>query len=172
MQTDRDVVNAVLNGQREAYATLVERYEVAVRAVAVRIVTDLHAAEDVAQDAFIKAYENLGRLRRGAAFGPWLLQITRRRALDAVRERASRAALEEKAPSLTSSRRDGRLEEEARRLLEAVMDLRESERNVVLLRYLDGHSVRAISAQTGRTVGTITKQLSRAYAHLRKKLRG
>ena len=94
MLTDKEVVNAVLNGQCDAYVTLVERYGYAVRAVAVRIVRDLHTAEDVAQDAFVTAYEKLGSLQNGSSFGPWLLQITRRQAIDAVRQRARRASTE------------------------------------------------------------------------------
>jgi RNA polymerase sigma factor (sigma-70 family) len=170
VQTDRDAVDAVLNGHRDAYALLVERYGRAVRAVAAQIVKDLHTAEDVAQEAFIKAYENLGRLQNGTAFGAWLLQITRRQALDAIRKRACQVSAEKKLPSVDGARRNGCLEEETARLLDAVMDLREHERNVVLLRHIDGHSVRTISALTGRTVGTVTKQLSRAYARLRTKL--
>ena len=73
---------------------------------------------------------------------------------------------------VTVSAHDGCLDDEASELLEAVMDLREHERNVILLRHVDGHSVRAIATLTGRSVGTVTKQLSRAYARLRKKLKG
>jgi RNA polymerase sigma factor (sigma-70 family) len=162
-------VEAVLGGERDAYATLVHRYERAVRGVAAHIVKDLHTAEDVAQNAFVKAYENLGRLRRGAAFGPWLLQIARREAVDALRTRARQVSIEE-APPLSAAARDGRLDERAAILLDAVMRLPAHERGVIVLRHFDGHSVGAIAAMTGRTVGTVTKQLSRAHARLRDSL--
>jgi DNA-directed RNA polymerase specialized sigma24 family protein len=56
-------------------------------------------------------------------------------------------------------------------LLEAVMRLPDHERNAVLLCHFQGHSVRDAAALTGRTVGTVTKQLSRAYARLRAALK-
>jgi RNA polymerase sigma-70 factor (ECF subfamily) len=90
VDSDDEIVEAVLDGQRGAFAALVARYERAVRAVALHVVGDVHTAHDVTQDAFVKAYENLGRLRRGASFGPWLLTIARRVALDAVRSRVDR----------------------------------------------------------------------------------
>jgi RNA polymerase sigma-70 factor (ECF subfamily) len=62
---------------------------------------------------------------------------------------------------------DGQLDERKQRLLAAVVKLPESERQVVMLRYFSGHSVRDVAAILGRSVGTVTKQLSRAHKRLR-----
>jgi len=56
-------------------------------------------------------------------------------------------------------------------LLAAVMRLPERERQVVTLRYFDGHSVQAVAEITGRPLGTVTRQLSRAYARLWERLK-
>jgi len=75
VQSDAEIVNAVLNGYKDAFAVLVKRYERPVRAVAMNVLGDYHSAADVSQDAFVKAYRELPRLRKPAAFGPWLMKI-------------------------------------------------------------------------------------------------
>ena len=69
MQSDAELVNAVLDGEKEAFAVLVERYERAVRAVAVDILRDRHLAADVSQDAFVRSFEQLAGLRKAETFG-------------------------------------------------------------------------------------------------------
>jgi hypothetical protein len=91
VQSDAELVNAVLNGDKEAFAMLVKRYERPVRAAALDVLGDYHSATDVSQDAFVTAYENLSGLRKPLAFGPWLMKITRRCALDYVRRRQKEA---------------------------------------------------------------------------------
>ena len=66
MQTDAELVEAVLRGDRPSFAMLVQRHERAVMAAAMGILQDHHAAQDVAQDAFVSAYQQLGSLRDGA----------------------------------------------------------------------------------------------------------
>ena len=166
MQTDADVVRAVLNGEKQAFAVLVKRYERSVRAVAMNVLRDHESVQDIAQQAFIKAYENLAGLRRPQAFGPWLMKITHRCALSRAGQRLSETALDlEGAPSVQGT--DGRLDEEKRVLLAAVLTLPESEKQVVMLRYFSGQSVREVAEMLGRSVGTVTKQLSRAHKRLR-----
>lgn len=63
--------------------------------------------------------------------------------------------------------RSGLLDEDKERLLAAVLELGESERQAVMLRYFGGHSVKEVADITGRSAGTITKQLSRAHRRLR-----
>lgn len=171
MRSDAELVGAVLAGDREAFADLVRRYERAARAVAVDVVGDHHAAQDAAQEAFIAAYEKLGSLRDGAVFGSWMLKIVRNHALNWVRRRSRQPALE-LLRDPPACGQDGRLEQASQRLLAAVTRLPEHERVVVMLRYFDGHGVRAIAEMTGRPVGTVTTQLSRARDRLRGQLTG
>ena len=67
------------------------RYEPLVLAVAIKVLNDRHAAEDAAQNAFVSAYENLGRLRKASAFAAWVVKIARRQAIGLAR-RAPRVA--------------------------------------------------------------------------------
>jgi RNA polymerase sigma-70 factor, ECF subfamily len=162
--SDGELVNAVLGGDRKAFAILIERYEPSVGAVTLSILKDAHLAQDAAQDAFVKAYEKLDHLRRAGAFGPWLLKIARRCALNMGRRPRSMPISEhdvgQEAPTSL-------LDEDRERLLAAIVRLRASERQVVMLRYFKGHSVKEVAEMVGRNVGTVTKQLSRAHARLR-----
>lgn len=166
MQSDAELVNIVLGGDNRAFEVLVKRYERPVRAAALDVLGDCHSATDVSQDAFVTAYENLPGLRKPAVFGPWLMKITRRCALDFVRRRQKESP-QEPAVAAAIVNPDGRLDEEKQILLAAVVRLPESEKQVVMLRYFAGHSVKGVAEILGRSVGTVTKQLSRAHKHLR-----
>jgi len=166
VRTDAELVDAVLDGEKQAFAALVKRYERPVRSVAMDVLGHRANAQDVAQEAFVKAYENLPALRKTDAFGPWLMKITRRCALDFVRRKPEEMPLET-AVATTIENPDGQLDEDKQRLLAAVVKLPEGERQVVMLRYFSGHSVREVAEIAGRSVGTVTKQLSRAHKRLR-----
>jgi RNA polymerase sigma-70 factor (ECF subfamily) len=166
VQTDADLVRAVLEGQKQAFAALVKRYERSIRAVAMNVLSDHESVQDIAQEAFLKAYENLPGLRRPRAFGPWLMKITRRCALNAARQQPKETALDPTGAAVVQGT-DGQLDEEKQRLLAAVLKLPESEKQVVMLRYFSAHSVRDVAEMLCRSVGTVTKQLSRAHKHLR-----
>lgn len=167
MRSDQQLVEAVLGGERAAYGSLVERYERAAQAVALRVLHDPDAAQDAAQEAFVTAYERLGSLRQRAAFGPWLLTIVRREALRLRRQQRKARPLADAAnqPDPHDQRRLG---DDAQELLDAVTRLPEHERHIVMLRYFEGHSVSEIAEITQRPLGTVTKQLSRAHRRLGK----
>lgn len=169
MQSDAELVREVLNGNKQLFAVLVARYERAARAVAMDILQDRAGSQDAAQDAFVKAYENLGALRKASAFGPWLMKVARRCALTALRQQPDHATISA-ADCLALESTDSRLDEEKQRLLAAVMRLPESEKQTVMLRYFSGQTVREVAEILGRSVGTVTKQLSRAHRRLRDEL--
>ncbi|MBN1360637.1 MAG: RNA polymerase sigma factor [Sedimentisphaerales bacterium] len=171
MQSDSELVQVALGGDREAYAVLFRRHERSVLAVALAVLGDYHAAQDAAQEAFVAAYRNLGGLRIGSSFGPWVCKIARRQALR-IRKQAHRAA-ENEPPAVEPSEApsNGEVDEANRRLLDAVMRLPRHERIVVMLHYFDDRPVGTISEMTGRPVGTVTMQLSRARARLHKWLK-
>lgn len=169
LQTDAELVRAVLDGDKQAFAVLVKRYERPVRAVALDVLGDYHLAADISQEAFVSAYEKLAGLRKPKAFGPWLMKITRRRALDSLRGRPKETQLETKIATAVEGP-DGQLDQDKQRLLAALSKLPKSEKQVVVLRYLADNSVKEVADIVGRSVGTVTKQLSRARKHLRKML--
>ena len=170
MQADCELIKAVLDGEKEAFAELVRRYERPVRAIAVNILGDHHSVQDAVQDAFVTGYQNLCMLRNRNSFGPWLMKITQRCALDWANRKPKWNPLETN-PAATTENPNGQLDEESEGLLSAVVKLPEAERQVVMLRYFAEHNVKEVAEIAGRNIGTVTKQLSRAHKRLRKILK-
>ena len=168
-QSDKELVNAILNGDREAFGQLVDRYERGVCAVIVQIVHDTHTAQDLAQESFLKAYRNLTSLRRGSAFGAWLYQIARRTALT-WQQKQTAVQMSPLSDHLAATANNGRLDERMEQVLEAVMHLPRAEQQVVMLRYFKEYAVRDIATILDRPVGTVTQQLFRARTRLRQRM--
>jgi RNA polymerase sigma-70 factor (ECF subfamily) len=169
VQSDADLVTAVLGGDRASFEVLVRRHERAVLAVALGILRDYHAAQDATQEALVAAYEELGTLRHGARFGAWVLGIARRRAIDMWRKR-SRAPQHTAPRDGSAVQGDGRLDDTVDEVFDAIARLPERLRRVVLLRFCDGLSLREIAEATGSPEGTVSSHLSRAIGRLRKSL--
>lgn len=165
MPTTEELVHSARAGEKAAFGELVRLYERAAIVTAYAVLRDYHAAQDAAQEAFINAYANLDQLRNASAFGPWILQAVRRRALLAQKTRrpepiavgAGMAAVGEPADWIQ------RYEDVVARLAQ----LPEHERTVIVLRYLDGLSVQNIADTTGKPADTVRKRLSRALQRLR-----
>ena len=172
MNSDAELVNAVLRGNMDAFGDLVRRYQQVARAAAMESLHDYHAAEDAAQEAFLTAYDKLDSLRNPAVFGSWLLRIARRKALRQARRLSRTVPLLDSDCQERPSDDDERLSQRQQELLESVMKLPRSQQQVMILRYLDEHSVREVAEITGRSVGTVTKQLSRGCKALREKFGG
>ena len=169
MRSDAEIVDEVLSGSVESYAELVDRWQKPAVGVAARILHDEHLAEDIAQDAFVRAYEKLGSLRDGKIFGSWLLQICRNGALDELRRRVKRVescSVDELFGMETAVAEKADHSE----LLENVLKLPDHEKQVVTLKYFGGHTVRELATITSRSIGTVTKQLSRAHTRLRQQM--
>jgi len=165
LRSDSELVRSVRQGQKMAFAELLRRHERSVLAQVIDILRDRHAAEDAVQDVFIRAYERLSDLRDGSKFGPWLLTTARRHALRLRNRQREVLPLDAETQAALDSQ-SGLASDEVGQLLDAVAALPKHEQAVISLRYFDGHSVREIAGITGKTVGTITKCLSRAHARL------
>lgn len=166
VRSDSELIQSVLDGQKTDFAELVRRYERIVRAVAFGILNDSHLAEDVAQDTFVKAYGKLSTLRKKEAFGFWITKIARRCALDIARKKQNHTSLDT-AGDIPTADPGITLSDDKHQLLTAVVDLPKGEREVVMLRYFGSHTVKDVASIAGRSVGTVTKQLSRAHGRLR-----
>jgi RNA polymerase sigma-70 factor (ECF subfamily) len=165
LQSDSELIAAVRAGDTGLYAVLVRRYERLVRATALQKLGDRHLAEDVAQDAFLIAFESLASLRNEDLFGGWLLGIARNRALHVCRSSARREISWADLDALPGAHATG-LSADSLDLLELVDRLPEHERVLVGLKHFEAHTAAEIATIMGRPIGTVTKQLSRAYARL------
>lgn len=168
MVSDAELVANVRRGDVEAFGQLIERYERTVLAAALAELRDIHLAEDVAQETLLLAFRRLDTLRDEAKFGPWLMQIARRKVVDAVRAGRNPVSVplddsQHETPDVSGYQ--SWIENE--HLLSLVARLPDHERVLVGLRYFDGHSMAEIAEITARPIGTVTKQLSRTIRRLR-----
>jgi RNA polymerase sigma-70 factor (ECF subfamily) len=175
--SDAALVDSVRHGDVDAYATLVERYQSAAVRLASLVTRDAAEAEDVAQNAFIKAYYALDRFRPGASFRPWLLRIVvneARNSLSATQRRAavhSRFAANEPVVAGGRSTEESVVADEQRTaLLLALDNLKQDDRAVLAYRYLFDMSEAEMAQALDCAPGTVKSRLSRALARLRESL--
>jgi RNA polymerase sigma-70 factor (ECF subfamily) len=162
--SDAELVRRARDGSRDAAGELFTRYWPAAWRAA-RVVTGSRTlADDVAQDAFERAFAALSRFDETRPFGAWLHRIVVNRSLDLLR-RERRLVGIESPDRLEGEWRD--LEAEDRELLEAVDGLAAQRRVVVVLRYGLGYPPPQIAALLKVPVGTVHSRLARALDDLR-----
>jgi RNA polymerase sigma-70 factor, ECF subfamily len=172
---EADLLAKARGGSIGAFEEIVRRYQRRVYGVAFRIVRRHDVADDVAQETFIRAYDNLAGFDIARPFGPWICRIAANLAINHVRSpRAREEALPEghaETPSGGDGPLDGLLETEARRLLEAALDrLPPEQRAVFVLRAVEELSYRDIAEALDISMGTVMSRLSRAREKLREAL--
>jgi len=163
-------------GDTKAFEILVMTYQHRVFSIALRMLGSRAEAEDIAQDTFLRAHRAIGDFRGEARLGTWLYGIASRLCLNRLAsaprrlERADDAALLRlPAPAADAA---GALErgELAAALQEAIAELPEERRIVVVLRDLEGLSYEDIAATLGLELGTVRSRLHRARNDLKAKL--
>ncbi len=173
---DHRLVRRTLDGDLRAFEDLVGRHQDVVFRVASRIVGNEHA-EDVSQDAFLRAFHRLGRFRGEASFRTWLLQITQNAALSHL-ERATRRALGSDAlpdpvdPDASRQPVSALERRERQRRLERKLDLlRADYRSLLVLRDLEGLTYGEIAEILEMPLGSVKGRLHRARLELIELLR-
>jgi len=171
--TDEDLIEATLKGDGEGFATLVHRYKRKVFRLAANFARDRFELDDVCQDVFLKAYENLGKFRNDAPFEHWLTRIAVNTCYDLLRKRqrdCERVPLED-GPSSPADRHaeDALSAQEAREWLDrALSRLKPEDRLVITLFELEEKTVHEVARLTGWSEGNVKVRLFRA----RKALKG
>jgi RNA polymerase sigma-70 factor (ECF subfamily) len=168
--SDGSVVRAVLAGDVERYAELVRRYRDRYARYATRMLGSPDAAEDAVQDAFIRAYDQLGQCRDPDNFAGWFFLILRNRCF-AERRRTKREAVadvsQDELPGPGRADRDAEQRETQELLARGVSELTAEQREVFVLKHVEGKSYEEIAAATGATVASLKMRMHRAYDRLR-----
>lgn len=164
-------IEAARLGDPEAFDILVRRYSRRVLSIVWNVVRDAALAEDIAQDAFVKAWKTMGRFRSGERFGPWIYRIATNLAIDALRKR-SRRSEQPVDGELVSRLTPGQCELSgtAGRIDEALDSLPEMQRIVARLHLVEELSHREIAGMTGLAEGTVRSHLSLARKKLQESL--
>lgn len=185
--TDWDLVQQARRGDREAFRSLVERYQHKVTALATGMLRNRDDALDVVQDTFTKAYQSLERFKGESSFYTWLYRITLNLCIDHQRRtaRMPQAQLEaaespEEAPGINAAREDAERDdplqriheaEVGQRIRQAIAELTPEHRAVILLREVEGLSYEEISRALECPKGTVMSRLHYARRHLQARLR-
>jgi len=186
--SEADTIRAILAGDVDRYAELVDRYRAAALRLAFSFVGNYDDAKDIAQESFISAYQALGRFRVEAKFSTWLFRIVVNKCKDSRRQRAHRplvvAGVGEPehdsegsgtlfvdvddpaaGPSAQLANR-----ELAQRLSQAIGRLPMKQRTAFLLHHVHGCSLEETAEMMGCRLGTVKAQVFRATASLRDQL--
>lgn len=176
---DRELVAQAKQGDRQAFGRLVERYQQRVYALSYGIVRQREDAWDVAQEAFVKAYRNLGRFEGNSAFYTWLYRIAYNLSIDALRDRARRETvdIDENRKLEEALAKSGRRplehpdEMAARRELSTVLQramhkLSDKHRAIIVLREIQGLSYEEMADVLGISKGTVMSRLFHARQNL------
>ncbi len=171
---ERQLIERVQAGDAAAFDTLVANYLRRVVSIAWSIVRNAHDAEDLAQEAFVKAYRSIGKFRAGEPFGPWIYRIVTNLSLD-VRKHRTKFRHEEIMDTQPAGRRDdaelpAMTGEISRRIDEAIESLPEMQRIVARLHLVEQFEHQEIAGMTGLSEGTVRSHLSHARAKLKARL--
>ena len=171
---ESQAIAAVKSGDRNAYDYLVTKYMKRVVSVAWGIVRSAADAEDLAQEAFVKAYQSMDRFRSGEPFGPWIFRIVTNLSLDVMKHRTKfrdeELSGEEPAARRYSASLPATTSEIGRRIDQAIESLPQMQRVVARLFLVEEFEHVEIASMTGLTEGTVRSHLSLARKKMREQL--
>ena len=168
-QQDNNYITKVLEGDRNAFAYLVDKYKTMVYSLALRLVKDREEAEEISQDAFIKAYQSLASFKGKAKFSSWLYRIVYNTAISRLRQQpAGRVSLDESNIPDTlylesKENYDTLSAGERKKYLEKALDyLDTDEKMFVILYYYEERDLDEIASIAGLTKTNTKVKLYRA----------
>ena len=167
---DLATVTAMKSGDQGAIAELYDRYSSIVYAVALRVLGDTMAAEDVLQEVFLQLWRNPGAFDAARGnLAAWLAVIARNRAIDALRRRKPETDIEDVivsvAPDLAANADRTRAAEKVRGVLQ---DMAPAQRAALEMAYFEGLTHSEIASKTGEPLGTIKTRIRAGLMALRK----
>jgi RNA polymerase sigma-70 factor, ECF subfamily len=184
---DFTLVKRVRGGDQRAFRILVERYQKKLYAFALGMIRDKQESMEIAQEAFAKVYKHLDYFKGEASFETWLFRIARNLCIDLLRRRAAggrreQVEFDETAETelehgylgflgsrLGTNPQHGIMRKElARKIEEAIQQLPEKHREVLLLRELEGMAYEDLSRILKVPKGTVMSRLFHARAHMQK----
>lgn len=177
-QEDDRLIRQTLAGELSAFESLIGKYQNRLFHSMTQVLRNSTDAEDVVQDAFVKAFTKLSTFRGGSQFYTWLYRIAHNSAISQIRKRKPTESLDHDG-GMAAATLEGqhvspsqRLErqEENRQLSDALNRLKEEQRSVLVLREMEGLDYDAIAEILDVPVGTVRSRLHRARAQLKEEL--
>ena len=166
---ESDLIRDAQAGDRDAFALVVERYWEPLFRYLYHLSRDNHAAEDLAQESFLKAFAALDSFRLGSNFRAWLFRIASNAISDHYRREAKQKELAPSDPPQEAAA----IEEADRRaqVYRNVAVLPADQRRVIQLRFAEEKSIREVAEALGRSEGAVKQLQFRALQTLRERMR-
>ena len=177
---DGALVEASLEGDREAFGAIVDRYKALVSSIVYSATGDLETTQDLAQEVFIEAWRGLPGLREPAKLGPWLAGITRnlvnglhrRRSVNPAANGGTVELVEESIASEQEGPREQAISREEKQLLwRALREIPDAYREPLVLYYWEGMNGEAVARALGIGEGAVRVRLHRGRAMLKEQVR-
>jgi RNA polymerase sigma-70 factor, ECF subfamily len=167
---DATLVSAIRDGDEQAMAQLYDRYSSLVYSIALRVLGETEAAEDILQEIFLRLWRNPATFDSSRGSLPaWLAVITRNRAIDVLRKRHSKTDLEDVKvsvePDLASGVERSRILEKIRG---ALRSMSEPQRSALEMAFFEGLTHTEIAEKSGEPLGTIKTRIRTGLLVLRK----
>ncbi|QGQ98070.1 sigma-70 family RNA polymerase sigma factor [Paenibacillus psychroresistens] len=169
MESDKQLVEAAIAGDTDAFGALVQKYSNALYSVAYGVLGDFHLAKDIAQETFLRAYLRLPTLKNKSKVGSWLYSVAYRLSIDWQRKRKNVVSMEKisRAPASNDTEAEAidlNSSEEIWRILNTLDELN---RIPIILYYISEWSMREIAEFLGITLRAVESRLQRAKKNLR-----
>lgn len=170
---EHDLVTDAINGDVNAYSVLVQKYSKAAYATAMSMVKDTHIAQDLAQEALVKAWFNLNKLTQTEKFSSWLYTMTKRICLDWMKKDKKTEPIDS-IPDLYDDTHN--VETVFNRqfikhtVWDAINQLDEPKRIVIILYFISGYAVKEISEYLNISVSAVESRIRRAKDKLKQEL--
>jgi len=188
LEEERALVSRCLAGKEGAFAELVERFQNLVFNLSYRFMGSPQEAEDLSQEVFLKIFRSLPTFRRASTLKTWIYRITTNMALNRIkwlrrrgqyRQVSIDVSVNENLPPLSESLPDrsprpdnhARGAQIAERLQEALDELSDDQKAVVILRDIEGLSYDQIAGMLDINIGTVKSRLARGRANLQERLK-
>jgi RNA polymerase sigma-70 factor, ECF subfamily len=167
---DLALVSGIRSGKESAMAQLYDRYSAIVYSVALRVLGDTGAAEDVLQEVFIQLWRNPGLFDSSRGnLAAWLSVIARNRAIDALRKRRPESEIDDIVisvePDLAGDAERARAMEKVRGTMGVMPS---AQRSALEMAYFEGLTHTEIAAKTGEPLGTVKTRIRAGLLQLRK----
>jgi RNA polymerase sigma factor (sigma-70 family) len=166
---DKQYIPRVLKGESEAYAFLVKKYKSMAYSLALKLVKNREDAEEIAQDAFVKAYQSLGQFRGSSSFSTWLYRIVYNTSISKLRRTGAEAvsledsAVKERESSDIMEAYYMLKDQDRKKFLNIALERLDPDENfLITLYYYDEKDLQEISQITGMTRNNVKVKIFRA----------
>ena len=174
LEEENRLIDRILAGEERCYAELVDQYKSYAYTIALKIVTNKSEAEEIAQDAFVKAYNYLKNFNRQARFSTWLYRIVFNTAISHKRKNKLITENIENRHLENPERADSAMERDDKQVFvaRAMRKLNEADQLAIQLFYIKEFSLEEVADLMGQNVNTVKVRIHRARQRLAEELKG